>query len=1056
VPFEAESRRERKLVTVLFMDVVGSTALADGADPEDVSEFLGTFFRPVREEVQRFGGSIEKFIGDAVVAVFGAPVAHGDDAERAVRCALRLLEVVDRLNTANPSLRLSVRAGVATGEAVVTLGTGFERGESIATGDVLNTAARLQAAAPPGAVVVGAQTRHATRHGLQYQRLPDVLAKGKREPLEAWLAAASPATEPRGPVTPLAGRKGELARLEDIYRTVAQHRRAGLVAVVGDAGIGKSRLAAEFSAWVEAGGGQVLLGHCVPYEEAAGYRASAQQVEQLAGILESDTPEAARAKLRRAIEAEVEPGQVADVARYLSLLLGLGLDVPAAARQPIFYAVRRLVEGICSHGPAVFVFEDLHWAGESQLELLEFLVTAVGAVPALFLVLARPELTTARPGLLMGGGERTTIALGPLSADESEAMLRGLQPGPDETFGRLVEVAAGNPLFLEELAGAGPGATGEMKMMPATVWEAVAARIDALPASERAVLLDASVLGRTFRRPLLEAISERPATDLDAALAELSRRGLVRTTNRNRPPGDTEFEIKHVLIEEIAYRTLARDVRRARHGAAASFLEKSIPDTGAIAGVLAHHWRLGGDARRAVGHLLVAARRACDAMAAGEARQLFEESAELAATVDQALLGEVRLIYACSLVLLTEFTGALAILDEIIPELEGRERVEALVAAARAAYWLEDAPRALGLAGEALERAEALSDPELVPVAQGLLAGFRDLTGELAEATRMGALALAGWPPGRRQADFAAFQENLADVRYWLGDYPGSEDLARAAYELAGESHSIEPLLRGGGWRGLALAAQGRTEEALEWLDSIIARAQELDPRWGAPSLNYSSLPLRDLQLFEEARGRNEHALEIVRVRGAWGMPEMQAEIDIQFTDLELGEYGRVQRALPRLWEAALNGKAWRPWLGGSRLALVRARLAEAVEAPEAAAEQAADAIERARRVGRIKYEADAQLVLGRALVAMGRQVEGLDSLRAAVATADRLGQPSGRWRAWGTLSRVLERTGDDRGAEAAQETAAAVIRDYAEGLSEKRAASFLAAPAVREILTRG
>src|SRR5436190_96881 len=418
------SSEERKLVSVLFVDVVGSTAQGDRADPEDLRDVLRVFYEIVREQVERFDGAVEKFTGDAVVAVFGAPLAHGDDAERAVRAGLAALEAI----SAASDLALEARAAVNTGEAVVSLGTDHERGEHLATGDVLNTASRLQSAASPGRLIVGADTYRATRRAIRYTEL---------EPIEA-------------------------------------------------------------------------------------------KVKRVAGILETDMPDVAHVKLMRAVTEIVGEEEAPEIGRFLSLLLGLGLDQPSDDRLPLFFAVRRLIEGLGSQGPTIFVFEDLHWAETSQIELLEYLCSHVRDVPVAFLALARPEFLDTRPTWGSGLLAQTTIPLEPLSASDAAgvaAATLGSSADGESTVARLVEIAGGNPLFLEELAASiAEGARGGAEL-PATVREAIASRIDILPPAERAVLLDASVIGKTFWRGVLRSIG--PAEGIDTALDALEARDLI-------------------------------------------------------------------------------------------------------------------------------------------------------------------------------------------------------------------------------------------------------------------------------------------------------------------------------------------------------------------------------------------------------------------------------------------------------------------------------------------------------------------------------------------------
>jgi serine/threonine protein kinase/tetratricopeptide (TPR) repeat protein len=1049
-----ESHEERKLVSAVVVEL-RPTASTERADPEDVRDVLRSLHPPVRRQIERYGGTIEKLVGDATFAVFGVPVAHGDDAERAVRCALEVVKTVAELGVAHPNLQVVVRAAVATGEAIVLLGSTREgRKDSLVTGDVLSAAARLQSLAPPSGVVVGADTYRATRRAIRYEALPSPTAAEGREASEGWLAIAPVAHADGPPVAaPIVGRDRELEQLRAVFARVVEARRPHLVTVLGPPGIGKSRLVMEFAARVEAGGARLIHGRCLPYEEGA-YRATIGQIKQLSGILETDSPQIAREKLLRVAAGSLPLEEATDVGHYLSLLMGLGLDEPIPSRQPLFFAVRRVFEGLSATRPSLVLFEDLHWADRSQLELLEYLCAHVRDAPVLFVVLARPELEQLRPTWGTGAIGQTMIPLEPLSPTDAVSLLTAAAGSPIAAadVGRLVETAGGNPLFLEELAAS--AATGAVGVVPSSLREVIGARIDALASQDRSVLLDASVIGHTFWRRVLARIHKTPLHELDASLDALVRCGLVHYLPRSQVQGDTEFSFKHVLIRDVAYGTLPRAVRRARHAAVAQYVESgSGADVRDLAGLLAHHWREAGEPLRAVDYLIVAAERARDGWAQKEAIALFGSALQLVPEQDQVTRTRIRLLRGLSLVDLTDFAAGAQELDAILPLLQGREHFEATLARARVAYWLEETEQAYAFADRSRELAEGLGDRELLGPAIVYQATARYLRGELDVALALGNEAYAVWVPGTRPGDRAALDECLAQPAYWIGDYEAAERFARSAYELGGESHSIEPLLRGGGWRGLVLAAQGRTEEALAWLDSIFERTQDLDPRWGASALNYSSLAFRDMCMYREARRRNERALGIVDTRCAWGMPDMQAQIDLMFADLALGEVGRVQQSFPTLWEAAITGKAWRPWLAAGRLALVRAEMARQAEGPEATIAYAQDAIDRARRVRRRKYEAAARTLLGSALVDLGKSGEGLVELRAAVDESDRLGTPAGRWQSRAALAKALYATGDDEGTSVVYRAAAGIIRAYSTGLSLEHSASFLAAESVTDVL---
>jgi class 3 adenylate cyclase/tetratricopeptide (TPR) repeat protein len=1041
---------ERKLVSVLFVDIVDSTAHAERTDPEDVRERLQLFFETFRTRVERFGGVVEKFIGDAAVAVFGAPLAHGDDAERAVRCGIAVLDEIGSLDPNGPAAGMRVRGAVNTGEAIVSLGSEHERGEALATGDVVNTAARLQSAAPPGGLVVGEETYRATRRSIRYEELPAVDAKGKREPVAAWLVVGDGTAAPR-PVSGLVGRGRELDVLASTWERVVAERRPHLITVLGPPGIGKSRLSKEFLASVSADRARTVFGRSLPYEEQTGYRASVEQVRAVAGILVSDPPAVARTKLMEALPGLVTGPEVDEIGRYLSLLLGLGTDDRSEDKTPLFFAVRRVVEGLGAEGPTVLVFEDVHWADTSQLELLDYLTTHVRDVPVAFLALARPELLDTRPTWGAGLLSHTTIPLEPLSAEDAAAVaIATLGDAPSDTVRQMIEVAEGNPLFIEELAASVAEGAHGVTELPSTVREAIASRIDILPAEQRTVLLDASVIGKSFWRGALAAIGDEQ--QLDPILDALEARDLIRREPTSRVEADREFAFKHILIREVAYGTLPRAARRERHAAVAKYLEQQAGDAPDIAWFLAHHWREAGENGKAVEYLLAAAERAQQAFAKDEAIALYDEAIELSA--DAADRNRVRLIRAFALSDLADYEAAANELDELIPELEGEDEIDALIGRTRAAIWTEQFDVGMTMAQRARELAERADDPVRTAPAIGLVCGVQTMTGKVDDAIAHGEEALQRWVPGTRPSDFATVKEFLSDCYYWAGEYARSEHLASEAYELGGSTHNLNALIRGGSWRGVALAGLGRTEESMAFLEMMIGTAERIGrPRFAAPALNYSTQNFRDLYLLDEARSRNERALEVVGREGEYGMPGMQGRIDLLITDLMQDDVGRVQREWPKLWDEAINGASWRPWLGGCRLSFIRAKLAQQAEGPEATVDAARDAIERAERIRRRKYAVLSRGILGEALVALGRADEGVAELEAAAVGADLLGTPNLRWQHRVALGRARYTIGDDDGAAAAYGEAADVIRAYAGSLTPEHAASYLGAEPVREAL---
>jgi len=645
-----EGREERKIVTVLFVDLVGFTARAEELDPEDVRAILSPYYARLRSEIESFGGTVEKFIGDAIMAVFGAPVAHGDDPERAVRAALAVRTAVAEMNKADPALDLQVRLAVNTGEAIVSLGAKAERGEGIVAGDVVNTASRLQTSAPTDGILVGEQTRTATHTLIEYRRVEPLVVKGKSEPVRAWLAigARSAPGERVASSGPMLGRVHEVAVLHRIFDGVVSDRRPHLVTVVGDAGIGKTRLASEITAQLEREGIRVLRGRSLPYGVSTLYGAFTQHVKQFASIFASDDVTSATQKLRAAVAELVGPAGEEELSAHLELLIGLGMRGEVGERQILFLAARRFAESLARERPTVLVFEDLHWADSGTLDLLEVLASRVRDVPLMFLALARPDLLLARPG--WGGGlpAYTALSLEALSEEDSRE-LAALLVGEKADVARVVGTAEGNPLFIEELAASVVERRGTgVDSLPTTIRELVSARLDALPANERSLLLDAAVVGKTFWRGALERLNGE-VEDLADALDSLESRDLIRREQLSWIEREEQFTFKHVMIREVAYATLPRARRRELHAAVARFLEDATGSAGATATALAQHWREAGEDLRAVEYVLLAADQAGRGWAKDEAAALYGAALDLIPASDEVRRREISRKRAVSL-----------------------------------------------------------------------------------------------------------------------------------------------------------------------------------------------------------------------------------------------------------------------------------------------------------------------------------------------------------------------------------------------------------------------
>jgi class 3 adenylate cyclase len=600
-PLEAAeaAQEERKLVTVVFADLVNFTSRAASLDPEDVRALVAPYYANARRELERFGGTVEKFIGDAVMAIFGAPVAREDDPERAVRAAFALRDTVAELNAARPALDLHVRIAVATGEALVALRARVEAGEGMVSGDVVNTASRLQSAAPVDGILVGESTYRATERAIEYRKAKPVVAKGKVEPVQVWKAVA-PRADAGGDAlvldrVPLVGRRFELAVLTDALERARDGSSPQLVTLVGVPGIGKSRLVRELARAVSADGASVWCqGRSLPYGEGVTYWALGEMVKAEAGILETDSAEEAESKLREAV-ARLLPNPLEGgwVVEELRTLAGVGIGTSrGGSRESAFAAWRRFFEALTERGAVVLVFEDLHWADEGLLDFVDYLVEWANEVPLLVLATSRPELLERRPG--WGGGMRNaaTVSLSPLTDEETGELVQSLlETGvPEETRAVVVSQAAGNPLYAEEYARLVRGSLTDLPV-PESVHGIIAARIDRLPRREKELVQAAAVMGNVFWLGAVEYLGGLPRGNLEELLHVLDRKEFIRHERLSSVEGEAEYAFRHVLVRDVAYGQMPRGRRAEKHSQAAEWIASlgadRIEDR---AEMLAHHY----------------------------------------------------------------------------------------------------------------------------------------------------------------------------------------------------------------------------------------------------------------------------------------------------------------------------------------------------------------------------------------------------------------------------------------------------------------------------------
>src|SRR4051812_26675345 len=603
---------ERRWVTVLFADISGYTAMAERMDAELVKSMVDRCLRRLGQEVERFGGTVDKYIGDNVMAIFGAPVAHEDDAERAVRAALGMQTAILEID---PELQL--RVGINTGD--VLAGSVAEGGYTV-IGDTVNVAARLQAAAEVGAVTVGERTMRATRDAIDYRRLEPLDLKGKSEPVPAWEAVGMVTATPRrqtvdAAAAPFVGREHELELLDSLHARVMREQRAHLVTVIGQAGGGKSRLLREVSARLTAKDAPpaIRVGHCLPYGSGVVYWALGEVVRSEASIVDTDSADDAWKKLCRYVEdlREAPADEPGAQSQRMAALIGrlVGIESPREAtqaeaqdperlREAFFSAVRFGIESRAQRSPMVLVFEDIHWADHGMLDLIEHLARWVRA-PLLILCLTRDELLERRPE--WGGGRRdaTSIFLEPLTADESRELVTALLPNAANAapiVKAVAERAGGNPFFAEEMVRRlNEEGTDTADRLPDTVHALLAARLDSLEPIERQIVQQAAVAGQTFWEGGLAPLAAETGADLPEVLASLHDKDIIMPLagGESELEDEREMAFKHVLIRDVAYGMLPKAVRCRKHFEVGNFLEERAGDRAdEMANLLAeHYWR---------------------------------------------------------------------------------------------------------------------------------------------------------------------------------------------------------------------------------------------------------------------------------------------------------------------------------------------------------------------------------------------------------------------------------------------------------------------------------
>ena len=898
----AAVREVRKVVTVVFADVTGSTVLGEQLDPETMRAIMGRYFAMMKAVIERHGGTVEKFIGDAVMAVFGIPVVHEDDALRAVRAAADIGTELAALNAelgASRGLAIQFRTGVNTGEVVagdpVT-------GQTLVTGDTVNTAARLEQAAPPGAVFLGGLTWSLVRDAVEVEPVEPIAAKGKALPLVAYrLVAVRPgeAGRRRRLDAPLVGRERELARLEEAFRHAVADRAAGLVTLLGPAGVGKSRLVAEFVAGLD-GEAVVLRGHCLPYGDGITYWPIGEIVRSAARIDEADGSGAAREKLR-GLFGDAQDGDL--LAARVGSAIGLSSD--AAPQEEIFWAIRKLLEHLARERTLVVVVEDIHWAEPTLLDLLEYIVDWSREAPILLVCPARPELLDERTGWGAAKPNRTTVLLESLPADATGRLIASLPGGaalPGPVVERIQAAAEGNPLYLEELLAMlvddgllveAPDGSWQADTdlaavrVPASISALLAARLEQLEPAERAVAERGSVVGRVFEAAAVSELADevlRPA--VGRSLLALVRKELVRPDRSELSPGDA-FRFRHILIRDAAYAALPKSERAELHERFAVWLERTAGERMAeIEEIVAHHLDAAYRYRVELGERSDAIQR----LGRGAAARYVAAAQRIRDRGD--------------------YTAAAALLRAVerLPPASPEEGAQVKLDLGNALMQTGRSSEARVRAEEALETATQLDDPRLAARARVLRLQISIQDGSLTDLDPQAAAeAAVALEDAQRSGDPMALTEayqTLGMQAYMGGNAETSRDFTRLAIEQAWASGDISVALQ--------TETNSLVEDLVGWTPAgeVLARTRTLlDSAATYPTVRADIL--RILAVLEAMVGRPDeasaHATESVRIADELGLPAAAIQIrgDKSWVDRLAGDLLAAERELRTALAAA-------------------------------------------------------------------------------------------------------------------------------------------------------
>jgi class 3 adenylate cyclase/tetratricopeptide (TPR) repeat protein len=1003
-PVAAQRRRARKTVTIVFSDIAGSTDIGERLDPESINNVMRRYSEEMSAALERHGGTVEKFIGDAVMAVFGVPVSHEDDALRAVGAAAAMRASLELLNAEFErrwGVRLQVRTGVNTGEVV---SADPSKGHGFVTGDAVNVAARLETAAGAGEIFLGHETWSLVRDAVDVEPVGGLELKGKAEPVPAYrLIAVNRTVEgvARRIDSPLVGRAAELARIRRVFEDAADQQMVRLATVIGAAGQGKSRLVHEFASGVSSQA-RVLQGRCLPYGEGITFWPIAEVTKAGAGITENDTASAAEAKLRELMPAaEDRDGVVAAVAS----LIGLS-DAPLRPEE-VFWAVRKLLEGLAAEQPLVVVFDDIHWGEDTFLDLLEYLAGSATKVPMLILCLTRPEIGELRPAL--AGGELTadSIELLPLSAEDSRALMQNLLGAaelPAELSDRLSTAAEGNPLFVEEmlrmlvdeglleLDGGRWQATADLSELriPATIEALLTARLDKLAEGEQDVIEGASVIGQEFwSAAVCELLEETDQPFVGSHLQTLMRKQLVARGGLEFA-GERAYRFGHILIRDVAYLRLLKESRAQMHERFANWLAKKVGERMV-------------EYEEIVGYHLEQAFRYREELGP------IDDQGQVLAALAAARLGSAGIRAHAH----GDVPGAAKLLERALAlmDAESPAQLELMIKLGQCLFELGEPSRAEPLLDDTTRRAVALGDRRLELRARVELSNFRIWTAPelgMREASAVANEALDVFEAAGDEVGLACALINLADVASLKGrSSEMGEMLERALVHAtrAGDQQTRTRILP-----GLAGAIQTGPTPA----DAGIARLRELLADVKPGRATAAAVEAWAIAVLEAMRGNADEGRRLSAHARAvfeeFGQVSRTVDLGLYAGRVELfGDDPQAAEQLLRRSHAALIEMGDK-----TMLATVAAELAECLYMQERFDEAMTEADRSAELADPDDVEAQVlwRVAKAKSLASTGSEVEAERLAREAVTCSAETDQPHLRGTACMTLADVAGRAG--------------------------------------------